>query len=1111
MPKHVRHGLGPVMGLLLCSGFCALIYQTAWFRAFRLVFGASTFATAAVLAVFMAGLGAGSAILGARADRAPNPLRFYAHLEIAIAITSGLTPLLILAVQWIYLRTGGSTALGGVVATILRLALSALVLAPPTILMGGTLPAAARAVERRSDQGRHRLSALYGINTTGAVLGALASTFALFEVFGTRLSLWLACLVNLLVGVIARAISRRGEVVDTDDDTEADPVPPVEGADLQPASPISPRSRVRRFAPLAAAISGGVFMLMELVWYRMLAPLLGGSSYTFGLILAVALAGIGIGGFVYARSRRPATLTFFAITCGIEALFIALPFALGDRIAILALLSRPIITAGFSVGVGVWALLAMLVVLPAAIVSGAQFPLIIALYGKGEANVGRDVGAAYLANTLGAITGSIAGGFGLLPALSAPTCWKLVVFILCATALTSLAVERPPLFGPRSSGQIRRGFAFSLAIVASALALISARGPTNVWRHSGIGAGRSDRRLSAGSSPAMIAKFVNEQRGAIRWEEDGYESTVAVGSGDGHAFVVNGKSDGHSINDGPTQVMSGILGALLHANPRNALVIGLGTGSTAGWLGVVPSMERVDVVELEAATIRVARDCVDVNRNVLQNPKVHLALGDAREVLLTSSQSYDIIFSEPSNPYRAGVSSLYTKEFYTAAASRLTSDGLFVHWVQAYEVDAFAVATVLVTLRTVFPHVTMWRTMAGDLLLIAQRNTPMIDVASLRAKVKDETFREALRVWGTDSAEGVMTHFVANSRFADLMTQHQLGLVNEDDLNILEFAYARSVGHHRGVDTTMTELSRRLDVATPALSRLPDGTTGLDPIGMLEEHWLFQTSEGRVLDPAPNDFPRHARPLGHVLSLYIDKRFGPALAEWRKLNREPRWLLERSFVAELAVRNASADAEALIALDRSDTERALLRAMLAFRRKELDKAVEHLEEGFKLCRKDPWVRPRLLESALQMVLPLTSARRDLATRLYDVLAVPFAAEGHRDVRLSMRARLGAVIDPQKCSAALHDIEPPPYAQSLLELRLRCYTQAGDPLAKTAERELQDLLSYEGEFAGAVPTPPPSPDNPLTIPPDPPGPSSPAPAPKGAVIEEPARSDAGAGN
>src|SRR5262249_38963861 len=153
-------------------------------------------------------------------------------------------------------------------------------------------------------------------------------------------------------------------------------------------------------------------------------------------------------------------------------------------------------------------------------------------------------------------------------------------------------------------------------------------------------------------------------------------------------LLVNGKSDGNTIADAPTQVMLGLIGAAFHPNPRRALVVGLGTGETAGWLAQVPSIERVDVVELEPSVVHVAALCAPVNGNALANPKVHLIFGDAREFLLTTANTYDVIASEPSNPYRAGTASLFTREFYDAVAARLTAQGVFAQWVQAYEVQA---------------------------------------------------------------------------------------------------------------------------------------------------------------------------------------------------------------------------------------------------------------------------------------------------------------------------------------------------------------------------------------------------------------------------------------
>ena len=539
--------LGRVAALLFCSGACALVYQVAWFRELRLIFGASTASSAAVLAVFMGGLGVGGARLGRRADASKNPLMLYAHLEIAVACTAALTPLLVRLANTAYIAAGGVTALG-MGATAVRLALSVIVLGPVTLLMGGTLPAAARAVELGSDRDRRRVGVLYGVNTFGAVVGCVLANFFLLELLGTRLCLWVAALINLLVGVIARSISRTM--------AEADTRAPRETTEVEDSTASTPSRVPSWFPPAAAALAGGGFMLMELTWYRTLAPILGGSSYTFGLILAVALVGIAIGGAIYARTKVPATLAAFGVTCGLEALFVALPYALGDRLALLTALLRPICRVGFGPSIGVWSVIAAFVVLPAAIVSGAQFPLIIGLYGSGKRDVGRDVGAAYLANTLGAIVGSLAGGFGLLPILGAAGCYRLVVGLLATAAAVA--------FGLSFRTERRRvsRLLASMVMTTAPLLLALAQGPGALWRHAGIGAGRVELKLEP-ASPSAVAGLKSFCARDIRWEADGVESTVAVAQTNGFAFVVNGKTDGHATLDAPTQVMGGLLAGLV--------------------------------------------------------------------------------------------------------------------------------------------------------------------------------------------------------------------------------------------------------------------------------------------------------------------------------------------------------------------------------------------------------------------------------------------------------------------------------------------------------------------------------------------------------------------
>ena len=285
-------------------GVCALIFQASWFREFRLVFGASTAASSAVLAVFMGGLGIGNAVLGKRADRARSPLALYALLELAIALAAALSPLVIDVLHGLYISMGGQLAIGFPVATAVRLAISALVLGIPTFLMGGTLPAAVRAVTVCEDHQRRGAALLYGVNTLGAVVGALGSTFFALEFFGTRKTLWLACLINIGTALSALALSRyavrRGGPASMRPIARNAARTKTRTANEQVRPPSFPAYIVYG----VAGIVGFAFFLMELVWYRMLCPILGGTTFTFGLILAVALTGIGLGAAAYAMFFR---------------------------------------------------------------------------------------------------------------------------------------------------------------------------------------------------------------------------------------------------------------------------------------------------------------------------------------------------------------------------------------------------------------------------------------------------------------------------------------------------------------------------------------------------------------------------------------------------------------------------------------------------------------------------------------------------------------------------------------------------------------------------------------------------------------------------------------
>lgn len=311
---------------------------------------------------------------------------------------------------------------------------------------------------------------------------------------------------------------------------------------------------------------------------------------------------------------------------------------------------------GFSGLVAGWAVVAGVVVFPGAFISGVQFPMLIALLGKGRRGVGEQTARAYAANTVGAILGSIGGGFGLLPALTAPGCWRLV------TALLALLGVAAALIDPRATTSRLRRFT-PVAIALGAGLLLLARGPTAAWR-------AHLESAPAAPTPGRCARPRRSRTGATRpaapsaGRPRGLESSVALDARNGLAFVLNGKADGHVRGDAATQVMSGLVGAILHPAPRKAMVIGLGTGrNTPAGSAPSPAWSASTPRSSETAMLHVAEACAAVNHDVLHNPKVKVLLGDAREQLLVSRERYDLIFSEPSNPYRAGIASLFTDEY----------------------------------------------------------------------------------------------------------------------------------------------------------------------------------------------------------------------------------------------------------------------------------------------------------------------------------------------------------------------------------------------------------------------------------------------------------------
>jgi spermidine synthase len=664
------------------------------------------------------------------------------------------------------------------------------------------------------------------------------------------------------------------------------------------------------------------------------------------------------------------------------------------------------------------------------------------------------VGHAYAANTLGAIVGSLAGGFGVMPLLTAPGTWRAVALLLVALGAAAVAVDAAPL------ARLARLAPTAVALVV-ALALLTSVGPTAAWRHSPIGAGRVHLTESSLND---LRSWANDRRRDIVWEADGLESSVALTSNTGYAFMVNGKVDGNARGDAGTQIMSGLLGALSHPNPTSALVVGLGTGSTAGWLGAVPTMERVDVVELEPAILHVADVCAPVNQDVLRNPKVHVTTGDAREVLITTPRRYDVIFSEPSNPYRAGVASLYTQDFYRSAARRLNDGGLFLQWMQTYEVEAPTVRGVVATLASVFPQVEMWQTEVGDLILVGSEQPIARDAAALRARIAEEPYRSALaHAWRASDLEGFLAHYIAGDGFARAVLATQGDRLNTDDRNLVEFGFARTVGRsgYNRIEELMALVASRGE-DRPAVSGDVDwDLVALRRVGA----FVVEGREGVI----PVSFSGELRERAENLNTYVGEDYGPILEALKREPYEPRDLLELEMFATSYASAGDARAEPYIdrirAYDICEADAML--GQLRARQGRPEEAADALVAAFTAYREDPWPLTWLMRSACQTasLLAEQDTKGDVSRRLYDVLEQPFcmylANDARRDARYDIAKRLDRTHFTDLTRVAIRDFEPNvPWNEEFLTTRANCYATVGDPLAILARREADEFLANE---------------------------------------------------
>ncbi len=709
---------GITLGLFIGSGCAALLYEVVWFQQLGLVLGATSVSLAILLSSFMGGMCLGSLAYPkfSRSDR--HPLRDYAWLEMLIGLY-GLASLVVLPavgrVYW-WLGSPGTSDLP------IRAIVALLVLLPPTMLMGATLPAVARGVTATS-RGASRLGWFYGANTCGAVVGCLLAGLYLLRIYDVVVATSVAAGINLSVAVAAFALSLRGASTPIESEVSATgssmTVPQFSNESLEraksdqfvvlPSGGTNVEHRLKaelradespaleRAVCLVIALSGLTALGAEVIWTRLLGLLLGPTVYTFSILLAVFLSGLALGSSAGAwlsrRVRSPGKA--LAVTQGL--LLLAIPFAAFVIVNVLphwlsandpALLWQHRMARDL--------LRASVAMLPAAVLWGASFPFAVATLAYGQANVSRVVSRLYAANTLGAIVGAAGISLVVHPWRGSQFAQQLLTALVGLSAVSmwwcvprNRTIEVDGKLGSYfNNPRYKRIAALSLVVAAIVAVWLVPQTPLSILA--------SGNDVSDGSRIRQYL-FVREGR----------DSSVAVAeSADGYrCFHVAGRVEAtNSPCDMRTQRLLGHLPAAAHDQPRKVLVIGCGSGMTAGAFLQHPTVEEIVLCEIEPAVVEANRvHFAEYNGGVLDDPKTRIVFDDARHFLATTRETFDIITTDPIHPWIRGSASLYTREFFELCRQRLNPSGVVTQWIPLYESNPAAVKCELATLLQVFP------------------------------------------------------------------------------------------------------------------------------------------------------------------------------------------------------------------------------------------------------------------------------------------------------------------------------------------------------------------------------------------------------------------------
>jgi spermidine synthase len=728
-----------VLLLTVATGFAGLVYEVTWQRYLAVLLGAHSEATAVVLAWFLGGLAGGYAAFGALARRLSarlpgqpraSLLAWYGGVEVAIGAWAIAFPVLF------ELAVGASLALpaaDGPAAFVLDAALAALLIVPPALLMGATIPLLTQALSHDLENATRWHAAVYGANTLGAFGGALLAGFWLLPAFGFVATIHSMAAVNITVGLAFLLLARAPT----------------------PSRPLSPApDSVRRELGLAAAalLFGFAMMSIQTTLVRLGSLALGPSQLTFSIVVAVFVLSIALGALAVSAVRQIPRVVIVAVPWALLVL-LGLLYVWADAAPWAAHALRSLFrdqASGFPFyQAGVFALV-LVAIGPAVVLSGAILPLLFHALRRDVGDLGRMAGRLYAWNTVGSLLGALLGGYALLYWLDLHHVFRLALAAI-ALGATLVSIRVGGLPRPHS-----------VVLATTAMIALVLLGP---WSRERLSSGVFRIRQPIEHTFDGPHDFFHEHvvDTIVSYDDDPVSTVVVkeskVAGMRDTSLVTNGKGDGSLVHDYGTMALAALIPAALAERCERAFVIGWGTGVSAGELAALESMREVVVAEISPAVVRAAPLFAHGNLDAAARPEVKIIVADAYRVLRRTSSEFDVIVSEPSHPWALGVEMIYSREFLEVARDHLAPGGIHVQWMHLYESNEETLGLVLRTYLDVFDEVSVWYGLGVDVLLLGHRSgDKIVDLQTLEERVRRPDFVAGLARVGIESLPALLAH-----------------------------------------------------------------------------------------------------------------------------------------------------------------------------------------------------------------------------------------------------------------------------------------------------------------------------------------------------------------